>query len=167
MRGFAQDFEPAYSAPAPFDSQVVGVVCASEFPEPDLILETLRKGQAHDPGTVWVVRDKDRLAVAALEQLQVEYVALSLNPFWKVELPVQGPLERGKRRLMPRLLCDVRATVRASELIRCCSLVVVFAKPEPGALQPFVDAAEINPRVKVIVKGKPRSRARRSIPKGA
>ncbi len=160
MRGYAQDIQPAHGEPVPFTSQVVGVVCASSFPEPELIIETLRKGQAHDPRTIWVVRDKDRMAVAALEELGVEYLPLSLLPHFKVELPVQGPLPQGKRTLAPLQLCDERRSWREQELIRCCSMVVVFSAPESGSLRPFIDAAELQKHVKVIVRGKTKARKR-------
>lgn len=161
MRGLAQDFTPGYGDPVPFTRQVVAVVCASSFPEPALIAETLRKGQAHDPHTLWVVRDKDRLAVAALEELGVEYLPIPLHPYWKVVQPVYGPLEKGKRTLPAHTLHDGRATVRNCELIACSSMVVVFASPEPGSLSLFFDAAERDPKIKLIVRGKPKVRERR------
>lgn len=160
MRGFATDIEPAYSAPVPFTSQVVGVVAASDFPEPELIIETLRKGQAHDPQTIWVVRDKDRLAQAALEELGVEYLTLGLHPAWKKELAVQGPLEQRKRSLPGVQLYDERRSWREQEMIHGCSMVVVFAKEEPGSLKPYFDAAEILSKVKLIVRGKKKARKR-------
>ncbi len=160
MRGLAQDITPAYGEPVPFTSQVVGVVCASGFPDPGLIRETLRKGQAHDPRTVWVVRDKDRVAVAALEELGVDYLPLPLVPHFKVELPVQGPLPQGKRKLAPHQFCDERRSWREQELILCSSMVVVFATPEPGSLKPFFEAAEFQKHVRLIVRGKPKVRQR-------
>lgn len=162
MRGFAQDIEVAYeSAPLPFERQVVAVVCASSFPEPALITDALRKGQAHDPHTVWVVRDKDRLAVAALEELGVEYLPVGLNPYWKVERPLHGPVPQGKRSLGSHVFYDGRATVRNCELIACASMVVVFATPEPGSLSLFFDAAERDSKIKLIVRGKPKARTRK------
>lgn len=160
MRGFAQDISPGHGDPVPFTSQVVGVVCASSFPEPELITDTLRKGQAHDPHTVWVVRDKDRLAVASLEAIGVECLPVPLNPWWKVERPVQGPVPQGKRSLAPHVFYDGRATVRNCDLIGCSSMVVVFASPEPGSLSMFFDAAERDPKIKLIVRGKPKVRKR-------
>lgn len=160
MRGLATDIRPAYSEPVPFTSQVVGVVAASDFPEPALIIETLRRGQAHDPNTIWVVRDKDRLAVAALKELGAEYVVLGLNPYWKRELAVQGPLERRKRSLPGIPLYDLRRTWREQELIQGCSMLVVFAKGDPGSLAPFFEAAERDPKIKVIVRGKKKARTR-------
>lgn len=169
MRGYAQDIEPAHGAPVPFERQVVAVVCASSFPEPALIADTLRKGQAHDPHTIWVVRDKDRLAVAALEELGVEYLPVGLNPHWKVERPVHGPLPQGKRSLPTHVFHDGRATVRNCELIACSSMVVVFASPEPGSLSLFFDHAALEAKypagaarkVKLIVRGKPKARTRK------
>lgn len=160
MRGLAQDITPGYGDPVPFERQVVGVVCASSFPEPTLIIDTLRKGQAHDPHTVWVVRDKDRVAVAALEELGVEYLPLPLSPFFQVGLPVQGPLKKGQRKIADYPLCDARRDVRDSELTACTSMVVVFATPEPGSLAPFFEAANYWPHVKLIVRGKAKARKR-------
>jgi len=169
VRAFAQDIEPGYGPRLPFERQVVGVVCASSFPEPGLITETLRKGQAHDPHTIWVVRDKDRVAVAALEELGVEYLPVGLNPYWKVERPLQGPVPQGKRSLGTYVFHDGRATVRNCELIACSSMVVVFATPEPGSLSLFFDHAELEAKyppgvarkVKLIVRGKPKARTRK------
>lgn len=168
MRGFAQDITPAYGEPVPFEHQVVAVVCASDFPEPALITDTLRKGQAHDPHTLWVVRDKDKLAVAALEELGVEYLPVPLSPWGKVELPLHGPLKERQRTRPTEVLCDVRRTYRETELIGCSSMVVVFAKPDPGSLSPLFDHAALEakyppgvPRkVRLIVRGKPKVRKR-------
>lgn len=172
MRGFAQDIEPAYGTPAPFERQVVAVVCASDFPEPGLITDTLRKGQAHDPHTIWVVRDKDKLAVAALEELGLEYLRLSLNPYWKTE--VWREVEGGKDSFEPgeeddeleveeelERTVDVRRAWREQEMIACSSMIVVFSKPDSATLKPFHEAAKIQSRVKLIVRGKPKARTRK------
>lgn len=161
MRGFAQDISPGYGDPVPFTRQVVAVVAASDFPEPALITDTLRKGQAHDPHTLWVVRDKDKLAVAALEELGVEYLPVPLAPWGKVELPLHGPLKERQRTRPTEVLCDVRRAWRETELIGCSSMVVVFAKPDPGSLALFFEAAERDPKIKLIVRGKPKVRQRR------
>jgi hypothetical protein len=154
VRGFAQDIEPAYGEPAPFERQVVGVVAASDFPDPALIRNTIEKGQAHDPHTVWVVRDKDTMVTAALEKLGLDFVRSGLNPDFKVEIVCEGPLERGKRARPKLTLSDTRRDWRLGELVNCCSLVLVFAKPDLGSLSDFAEIAARDRKVRIITRGK-------------
>ncbi len=138
MRGYAQDIAPANGPAAPFEGQVVGVVCASSFPDPDLIRTAIQRGQAHDEDTTWVVRRQDKVAEAALAELDLEAVSLALNPYWK----------------MPEH--DVRRIMREQEMMACCSMVVVFTTPETSTLKPFTDKVGLR-NVRVIERGKKKS----------
>ncbi len=144
MRGFATDIEPAYGEVIPFSRQVVGVVCASDFPDPSLVTSTIQKGQNHDPDTVWVVRDRDRVARAALDELGLEYVSFGLNPYWKFD--AGG---------------DWRGTYRTYEIINYCSIVLTFTSPDSGSLRPFVDKR--GGKVRVIERGKAKKRKGRKV----
>jgi hypothetical protein len=122
---------------------VVAVICGADFPSPTLIGEVIAAGYDRDPETVWVVREKDKLARAALDELGFEYVAATLNPFYKV-----------------KDVMDKRGDVRDNEILRLCSRTIVFAAPQNKTLDAYRDELWAN-KVRVVERGKPKAKPRR------
>jgi hypothetical protein len=144
LRGYAQDISPAHGGyHEPYERQVVGVVCSSSFPDPELVKTAIQRGQAHDPDTVWVVRRQDKVAEGALQELGLDYLPLALNPYWK----------------MPEH--DVRRIMREQELMSCCSMIVVFTTPDAlkTTMRAFGDKVGLRP-IRVIERGKPKPKKR-------
>lgn len=124
---------------------VVGIVCSSDFPEPALIGEVLAVGHDRDPSTIFVIRDRDKLAKVALDELNLEYVTATLNPHYKYEFPAHGDKQARS--------VDDRAGMREIELVDCCTRVIVFRTPATATLDYFSDSRWAE-KVRVIERGK-------------
>lgn len=160
MRGFAQDIAQAYGPAVPFTRQVVGVFVQSGFPDRDRLLEVIRKGSNFDPHTIWVCRSSDTMALEAFEELGIEPVVVELNPYWKVSRPVYGPPIKGRRKIPDHIFYDGRARMREVEIELCCSITLVFVKPDPGSLKWATEGYHQN--LRVIQRGEaPKARRRK------
>ncbi len=176
MRGWAQrltDDQPVY------EHQVVGIVCASDFPDTALVGEVIAVGADRDPETVWVVRERDKIAVEALEALGQEYVAAGLNPVFKYtmcksrlvpDLPgvpdggirvQEGAGPRRSRMVFDVKSVDDRSTLREQELISCCSRVIVFKTPQTQTLDGFSDPYGVHDHIRVLERGKKKKTAQK------
>lgn len=135
--GWAQ---PMLSEPLEHEHECVAVIVASDFKENRaLIGETIAVGLDRDPYIVWVVRERDAPARETLDELGIEPVLATLNPYYKFTL---GDTIR-----------DHRSGVRDCEILRLCTRVIVFRTPDTKTLEEYADPLWSS-KVRVIERGK-------------
>ncbi len=164
MRGWAQRLDVGTDDQPVYEHPVVGIICASDFPDTALVGEVIAVGVDRDPETVWVVRERDKIAVEALEALSQEYVSAGLNPVFKYTM-CRSHLEpdlAGRSKFHFNVRCvDDRATLREQELIGCCSRVIVFKTPETKTLDGFSDPYGVHDHIRVLERGKKKKTAKK------
>lgn len=154
LTGWAQHLVDDQPVP---EHPVVGIICASDFPDLAIVGEVIAVGADRDPETVWVVRKRDKIAVEALEALSQEYVEAGLNPWFKHSHTASELVEDtpGRRRYSFELKsADNRASVRESEIVRLCTRVIVFRTPNTSTLDFFNDGYGLWDHIRVIERGK-------------
>lgn len=88
-----------------FPNRIVALVVDKTFPL-DRVTDAI-KGCPWDD-VIWVYRDRDTVAAAALEELGIDAVCVPLNPHWKGDT------------------YDLRRNVREFEMMYGCTNVLVF-----------------------------------------
>ena len=124
------------------ENEVIGIVVAKSFPEPQTIIDNVKRGVAAYPDAVWVVRgkpksdDASRHVVSALADEGQQAVFAEGNPFW---------------------LSNGRAAVRDEEMMNLCTQVLVFHEPNSPTTSDFIKLAfteDRKRRIHVIERGK-------------
>lgn len=118
---------------------MVAVVVSKDFPEPQLVVETLKRGIEYDPRIIFLARERDEGAAAAFAELGIEWLPIPLNPWF------------GKK---SKHHADHRTNVRNSEMCTNVTQVLLFHKAGSGTTKWFVDRAKFDKKVKVIERGK-------------
>lgn len=150
MRGWAIDIRVTQSLE---EGCCIGVVCSSEYPEPELIAKVVSKGKAKWPEATWVIRAKDALAAWACEQAGIEPIKADLNPAFK-HTDAWNP-ERN---------VDNRRTARDFDLLFGCQQIVVFKNLASASLDPFIEWGNrpgVPATLHVIERGTKKKQARK------
>lgn len=98
---------------------VVALVCASDFPDPQLVVDVVASGVARGEPIKWVCRDRDLIAKAALLRNEIEPIFAKLNPAYAGEE------------------FDRRSEVREEEIMRISDRVLLFKTPTTQTLNGF------------------------------
>jgi hypothetical protein len=165
-RGWAQPLTANLGDDQSFAHPVVGIICASDFPDKALIGEVVAVGLDRDPHTVYVVRERDLLARSEMDALGAEYVVAPLNPYFKYVYPAYLTTEPGGWRHPHRTTLvfghprqvDDRTIVREYEIVAFCSRVIVFRTPATATLDFFSDPRWAK-TVRVLERGKKKKKS--------
>jgi hypothetical protein len=125
----------------PGPEQIVALIAADKFPEPDLIDDVIRGGLRQPQPICWVVRDRDKMAREALDRVEQPYILATLNPIWKWknESILYERLEGRKRLVFATDAADRRAEMRESEIVNRCNRIILFTTPTAATLKFFED----------------------------
>jgi hypothetical protein len=147
MRGLATDIV-RYTPTAEFGNQVVAVI-AGHKADHKLMAEMISTCPWQE--VVWVIREHDRVAKAALDEIGVEYLEVGLNPWWRRREQPAGPpslvthketkLEDGTVHLTPLRkprevfpkkvdVYDFRSSARMFDFERGCTHILTFEGKE-------------------------------------
>ena len=135
------------------DTPVIGVFVAPSFPDIDEVARVLREGKARVPNAIWVIRDRDKLALEAMGRAGIE--------------PVLAPA------LSRKVVHGNGGDWRTAEMMVLCTKVVIFHEPNSATTaailkKRYVDQFENIPRyqtdgkdkINVVLRGK-KKRAQR------
>lgn len=109
LRGFALEIGDWIDQ---YPNEVIAVVCDASYP-----LDEVKGAIETCPFTpaVWVIRDRDRVAKQAFEELGIDPVVVPLNDWYKNEK------------------VDVRRVIREGELMMGCTHILVFRASEASS----------------------------------
>lgn len=150
MIGWKQDIEPRYGEAPEYDVEVIGLVIAQDFPDPNLLEQALIRGSQQYPDAIWVMRGKPnkahigRYAEEALAALGIEVLyAETIRKVWGTNAD----------------------TWRDMEMLTCCTQVVIFHDGKSPTTGAFLKRKEQYPmlysHVHPVVRGKPKPRKRK------